>query len=40
MRLIVESYDGTISTNTQDDVFHLNALIPVQADADSDERAS
>ena len=38
MRLIVESYDGTISTNTQGDVFHLNALIPVQADTDSSER--
>ena len=29
MRLIVESYDGTLSASAQDDIFHLNALIPI-----------
>ena len=29
MRLIVESYDGTLSARATDDIFHLNALIPL-----------
>ena len=28
MRMIVESYGGTLTYLAQDDVFHLNALIP------------
>lgn len=29
MRLIVESYEGSLSASAQGDVFHLNALIPL-----------
>lgn len=29
MRLIVESYDGAMRSNVQEDIFHLNALIPI-----------
>ncbi len=31
MRLIVERYGGTISANVTDDVYHVNALIPLPA---------
>lgn len=32
MRMIVEKYEGCLTTTTINDIFHLNILIPIKYD--------